>query len=125
MKRLILSLALVSTALFVSTVSAEKPEQGAKGKRAAAEGRPGGPQRDPAKMVARIMGEFDKDGDEKLDKTELTAWLKVMHERRVQGMRRGGQAGKGKPGAAGKRKRGGAEAESRPGGDLPVRPEGE
>ncbi len=98
---------------------AEKPEKGTRGKRAqAGEGRRV-QQRDPAKMVARIMTEFDKDGDEKLDKTELAAWLKVMRERRGQGMRPGGKAGKGK---AGKGKRG---SEGRPGGELPIRPEAE
>jgi len=120
---------------------AEKPEKGARGKRAqAGEGRRG-QQRDPAKMVARIMTEFDKDGDEKLDKTELAAWLKAMHERRGQRMRPGGKAGKGKAGQgkagrgkagkgkAGKGKAGrgkrGSEDQGRPGGELPIRPEAE
>ena len=127
MKRLILSITLASMVLLVGDVMAENPEKGAKGKRANAdEARrgPGGPQRDPAKMVARIMGEFDKDGDEKLDKTELASWLKAMHQRRGQGMRRGGKRGQGKPGAEGKRKRGG-DASGTPGGDLPKRPEAE
>ncbi len=97
MKRIILSVTVASMVLFAGTAMAEKPENGNKGKGAkAAEFRRGlgGPQRDPAKMVARIMTEFDQDGDQKLDKTELAAWLKVMGERRAQGMRRARQTRK-------------------------------
>jgi hypothetical protein len=125
MNRIIFSLALASVALLAGDAMAEGAENTAKAKRAqAAEARRGlgGPQRDPANMVARIMQEFDKDGDQKLDKTELTAWLIVMQERRGLGMRRGGKAGKGRPGAAGKRRRG-QEDSGEPGGDRPKRPE--
>jgi len=123
MKRLILSLALVSAALFVTTATADKPANKGKGKRANAQEGRRGPQRDPAKMVARIMTEFDKDGDEKLDKTELAAWLKVMHQRRGA-MRKGGKQGKGKAGPGGKRRRGGND-NATPGGERPNRPESE
>ena len=119
MKRMLFAVALATTVMITGSALAENPEKGSKGKRAeAAEGRRR-PPRDPAKMVARIMTEFDQDGDEKLDKTELTAWLKAMQERRGPGMRRGG---KGRPGGKGKGPRG---AEGRPGGELPVRPETE
>ena len=122
MKRLILSLALVSTALFVSTASAEKPEKGEKGKRPqSAEGRAG---RNPEMMVARIMEEFDKDNDEKLDKTELAAWLKAMQQRRGEFMGKGGKPGAGKLGAGKKGKRA-ADDDATPGGDSPQRPAAE
>lgn len=130
MKRIILSVTVASMVLFAGTAMAEKPENGNKGKGAkAAEFRRGlgGPQRDPAKMVARIMTEFDQDGDQKLDKTELAAWLKVMGERRAQGMRRAGKPGNGKPGkgklgAQGRRLLGDGDGAT-PGGDVPKRPD--
>lgn len=124
MNRIIFTIALTSMALIAGNAMAEDPEQSGKRKRArAGEARRGlgGPQRDPAQMVTRIMAEFDKDGDQKLDKTELTAWLTVMQQRRGQAMRRGG---KGRPGAEGKRRRGG-EFNGTPGGDRPKRPEAE
>ena len=89
------------------------------------------PQMDPAKMVERIMGQFDKDGDSKLDANELTAMLTAMRER---GMGRAFGAGQGRPGQKpgddrgqqGKRKRGGKDGDqtdaSEAGGDRPVRP---
>jgi len=124
MKRLILSLALVLAALFVTTATADKPVNEEKGKRAAAQERRRGHQRDPAKMAARIMTEFDKDGDEKLDKTELAAWLKAMHERRGAKMRKGGKQRKGKAGPGGKRRRGDND-NATPGGERPNRPKSE
>ncbi|MFG0286644.1 MAG: hypothetical protein ACF8CQ_00625 [Rhodopirellula sp. JB044] len=66
--------------------------------------------RDPAEMVGRLIEQFDKDGDEKLDSTELTALLTMMRERRGgrgeqgmegQGARRGGR-GMGREGAMGR-----------------------
>ncbi len=123
MKRLILSLTLLLTALFVSNAMAEKPEKGLKSPRpGAAKGRLG-PQRDPAQLVARIMTEFDQDGDEKLDKTELTAWLQAMQQRRGEFLGRGKPA-KGKSAAAGKRQRSVEEAGT-PGGEKPQRPAAE
>lgn len=55
---------------------------------------------DPAALAARLLQEFDKDGDQALNVRELTAALKSLSERR--GMM--GGAGKGNGGLAGKGK---------------------
>ncbi len=122
MKRLILSLAVASTTLLATTASAENPEKEGKKKRpAAAEGRAA---RNPEMMVARIIEEFDKDNDEKLDKTELAAWLKAMQQRRGEFMGKLGKAGAGKLGP-GKKGKLAADDQAAPGGDSPKRPESE
>lgn len=127
MKRLILSLAIASTTLLATTASAENPEKAAQKKRpAAAEGRAG---RNPEMMVARIIEEFDKDNDQKLDKTELAAWLKAMQQRRGELIGKLGKPGAGKPGAGklgpGKKGKRAADDQAAPGGDSPKRPESE
>jgi hypothetical protein len=89
-------------------------------------------------MVARLMQEFDKDGDQKLDSTELTALLTSMRDRRGgagqgqtrkarPGQARPGQArpGQGRPGAEGQRRGRGAEDAGNPGGERPERPKDE
>jgi len=117
---------------------------GVKGQRRAGQGqrqKGGGVERDPAQMVAHMMKEFDKDGDNKLDVRELTAMFTTMRQRRSEGSRAGGaerrpggNAGKkplrdggdnGKKGAPSRirRTRGGDEAI--PGGDKPKRPSAE
>lgn len=94
-----------------------------------------GPQqglRDPAEMVARLMQQFDKDGDKKLDAKELTAALTALRERGRGMQQRAGQ----RPGAGGdaaaemQRRRPGKAAGDRRkrdnpgevGGDKPSRP---
>lgn len=138
-KKITLSLALLSVALLAYDCSAEEEkgkQQG--GKRSAAQGANraqtgqgrGGPgaERDPAQLVARMMREFDKDGDQKLDSTELTALLKSMRQRRGgEGQGQPGQARQGKPrqgrqGAEVQRRRRGAEGAGNPGGERPKRP---
>ena len=120
MKRILFAVALATTVMITGSALAEKPEKRAQRNRAdATEGRRR-PPRDPAKMVARIMTEFDQDGDEKLDKTELAAWLKAMQERRGPGMR----GGKGRLGGKGKGPRSG-DGQGRPGGEVPIRPDAE
>ena len=147
MKRLALSLAFLSAAMLAQHVPAGEPEKpgieaearqaesgtrgpGARGLGRRLPGRQGAggggaAERDPAAIVARLMQEFDKDGDQKLDSTELTALLTSMRERRGQvGLRGGGtprQAQGDRPGAGGRR-RGGDGA---PGGKRPNRPEAE
>ncbi len=60
---------------------------------------------DPEIMAARMIEQFDKDGDKALNKKELAAALKMMMERRGGGMAgKGGFQGKG--GAQGKGKGG-------------------
>lgn len=79
-------------------------------------GRERGQQRDPADMATRLLEQFDKDGDGKLNLQELTNALKSMQERRGslatgdgtpagKGPGPGGK-GKGKAGAGGKKKSG-------------------
>ncbi|WP_404310337.1 EF-hand domain-containing protein [Neorhodopirellula lusitana] len=98
---------------------------------------------DPAKIAERMMQSFDKDGDQKLDQTELTAMLTSLRERR--GGREGGAGlGNARDGAAqrqpgrmqrgqGDAQRGNREFKSRrpkgdtegaqPGGEVPQRPD--
>lgn len=70
---------------------------------------------DQAKMVARMIEQFDKDGDEKLDASELTALLSFMRERAGNSP----AMEKLRPGARTDRPT--AEV----GGDLPKRPDSE
>lgn len=103
--------------------------------------RPGpGGDRDPEQMVARMMKEFDKDGDSKLDLTELAAMMKSMRERRenggqrgrgeggnAEGRRRPPEAGKEgqRPGKEGRQGRGKGQQDEAPGGEKPTRPPAE
>ena len=141
MHRITLSMAIIFVGLLVYDTSAMSPENQSGGKRGAAarQGRGGsGAQRDPAQMVARMMQEFDKDGDQKLDSAELTALLSSMRQRRGAQMGRQGQGqarrdrpgqtqqgrgkpGQGKPGANGQRRRN-PDDPGNPGGQRPKRP---
>ena len=61
-----------------------------------------GPPRagDPSELAARMMTEFDQNGDNKLDATELTAMFTSMRERRAERAGQGkGPRGKGRKGA--------------------------
>ncbi len=102
--------------------------------------RRGGPmmQADPEVVAAKMMEQFDKDGDSKLNSNELVALLKSLRER----MQSGRQGMQGRPGAQGargqrpdgmqqrrgerqgqgKRTRGRDGADATPGGDKPKRP---
>lgn len=153
MKNLAIAAALLSAVLFTLEANAEPPGKGGSGKRGAGQGqkggfgggtgqargqRPGGGQgrpgagMDPAQMVARMMQQFDKDGDKKLDLTELTALLTEMRNRRG-GMQRGGRGGpgagqgrsrdgQGRPAGGKGRRGGGAEGQNDIGGAKPKRP---
>lgn len=137
---------LLSLALVAAECSAQPPgrQRGDKGKAAAGQRgmrkpgeqgqRPGGrgqggESRDPAQMVARMMKEFDKDGDSKLDMKELTALMTAMRDRRGSaGDRRGPEQkpegagkGQGKPGG-GKGQKGKGGGTATPGGEKPKRP---
>ena len=93
----------------------------------------GGMMGDPKQFAARLIEEFDKDGDNALNARELAAALTAMRERRGgqggppgqggQGKGKGGQGGAGKgKGGAGKGK--GAGNNDAPSGDVkPKRPE--
>jgi hypothetical protein len=135
MKTFTLSIATVMVALGVSVCSAQKPEsrRGERDAGAQQRQRPATRQggqagnRDPAQMVARMMEEFDKDGDQKLDAKELTALLASMRERREggQGARRGGREGgqgQGNPGAQRQRRQREAGGAGNAGGERPKRP---
>ncbi len=134
MKPLVFSLSILASALLSSGLSAKEPAKRPGGERGpAARGqntRPG--ERDPAAMVARMIKEFDKDADNKLDSAELTALLASMRERRAAGPagREAGQsrrrAGEGGPDSrrpgAGERRRSAAENGEDAGGKRPQRP---
>jgi hypothetical protein len=79
--------------------------KGGKGK-----GGAGGPAADPETLAARMIQEFDKDGDKALNQQELTAAIRASHERAGQGKGGGAGGAKGKGGGAGggKGKGGGA-----------------
>lgn len=103
-------------------------------------GRPGGqgagqrPAIDMKNVVLRMIGQFDADGDEKLDAAELTKLLTAMRERgRGEGMAFGGRdgnRGQRRPGAENgpesskskKQKRGYQDSDAEEGGDTPKRP---
>jgi hypothetical protein len=70
--------------------------KGGKGK-----GGAGGPAADPEALAARMIQEFDKDGDKALNQEELTAAIRASHERAGQGKGGGAGGGKGKGGGAG------------------------
>ncbi|MCM2370347.1 hypothetical protein [Aporhodopirellula aestuarii] len=89
---------------------------------------------DPAQMVGRLIQQFDKDGDEKLDAKELTALLTMMRERRGQMggegnrppfARDGEQAGQKFREMGERRRRLGNDTNADAGGDLPKRPAAE
>lgn len=87
-------------------------------------------QIDPAILVARMMKEFDADGDQKLDVQELTKLMTAMRDRRQAGRPGAGVGGlPGRNADGDKRgvrsrqgKRGTEPASGKPGGDKPVRP---
>ncbi len=58
-----------------------------------------GPTPDPAALATRMIQEFDKDGDGKLNLAELTAAITASHQRAGKG--KGGGAAGGKGGGAG------------------------
>ncbi len=135
MRQIIPVLAIFCTALVASECSAQPPQR--PGAQRPGGRRPGGPggERDPAQMVARLIKEFDKDGDEKLDAKELTAMLKSMRERRggrpgagaPSGQRPGGPEGRrpGGPQKSGGKRPGGTDDGAAPGGERPKRPSSE
>ncbi len=67
----------------------------------------------PEQMAERMIKEFDADGDEKLDATELLKMMTTMRERRGGGMQR-------RPGSNGRPSSGNSNAA--PGGEKPKRP---
>ncbi|TWT82654.1 hypothetical protein CA13_41170 [Planctomycetes bacterium CA13] len=93
------------------------------------------PERDPAKMVARLMKEFDQDGDKKLDSSELMALLKAMRERRSGPMAPGAKEGplarkfgrdtQQTPATNRQARPFGKDDAANPGGDVPRRPSAE
>ncbi|MDG2130086.1 MAG: EF-hand domain-containing protein [Fuerstiella sp.] len=141
--------AVLSVVLLAATCDAEPPgrQRGERAKeengqrRTAGGQRPGaGAERDPKQMVARMINEFDKDGDGKLNAAELTAMFTSLRDRRSNGERpdaAGGrkpgagsqQRGPGSPGqkpGAGRRR--GQKGDSKPanaGGQKPKRPTSE
>ncbi|MGB7345167.1 MAG: EF-hand domain-containing protein [Pirellulaceae bacterium] len=124
MKRILLSATLLSLMAFsFQAMAEEKDQERGKKRGGAAQGEKGGlrgaaGQRDPGELIGRMMKEFDTDGDQKLDVTELTALLKSMRERR-------GQMGQGEGRLEQARGRRGAQldGQAQRGGAKPKRPE--
>ena len=67
----------------------------------------------PEQMAERMIEEFDADGDEKLDATELLKMMTTMRERRGAGMQRR-PGGQGRPSPR--------DRSASPGGEEPKRP---
>ncbi len=143
MKYASMMMAVLSLALLSAGATAQPPGKGPNQKNDQADGPrrgpgqrgeqgrrgPGGAERDPAEMVARMIQQYDKDGDQKLDKQELTAMFTAMRERGAAGQRAGGpgmrpganpgQRGDKRPGDQPGRRRGEQNGEA--GGDKPDR----
>ncbi len=94
------------------------PVKGKGGKGRAAGGGMGGPVANAEALAARMIAEFDKDGDKALNQAELAAAIEAVHERgrtsqgqgTVGGKSQGGVAGQGRgtgAGAGGGRRGGG------------------
>ena len=67
----------------------------------------------PEQMVARMIEEFDADGDDKLNADELQKMMMAMRERRGAGMQRR-PGGQGRPSPR--------DTSASPGGEQPQRP---
>ena len=67
----------------------------------------------PEQMVARMIEEFDADGDDKLNAEELQKMMMAMRERRGAGMQRR-PGGQGRPSPR--------DTSASPGGEQPQRP---
>ena len=80
-------------AMSTYALGADAAAPGGKGK-----GGAGGPAADPETLAARMIQEFDKDGDKALNQEELTAAIRASHERAGQGKVGGAGGGKGKGG---------------------------
>ena len=87
-------------------------------------------QRNPADMASRMIQQYDKDGDQKLNAGELAAMLTAMRERganRGQGPPQRPGMERGKPGqnSQGKGRRRQDNENAAPGGEKPKRPASE
>lgn len=74
----------------------------AKGKGGKGKGGRGGPVEDTETIAARMIREFDKDGDSALNQEELAEAIKAAHERARQAHGKGGGKGGGAAGGKGK-----------------------
>ncbi len=81
------------------------PQGGGKpgaGKGPGGKGQGGGGRPTPAAMAARMIQQFDSDGDQSLNASELTAAIESMRSRRGNGGKGRGGKGAGGKGAGGK-----------------------
>ena len=153
MKHYTALLTIVSAIAFCIPASADEGDEGRRrgprggqqsakegGKRGPSAGQrrgPGGGERNSQEMVARMLKQFDKDGDQKLDSTELAALLTSMRERRgggpgagqgsgpgSRGQAQRGRGGRGGPGEGqqGRGRRRGGDDAGPSGGQKPKRP---
>ena len=101
-----LATACLAFGLLTPLVFAEEKPQRAE--RRNSDAKPGGPAaKEPAEMVAKMLSEFDSDGDSQLNARELTAMFTAIRERSLQA--RAGQSGQGR-GRAGQGKQGPSRA---------------
>lgn len=77
------------------------PVKGEGGKGKAAGGGRGGPVANAEALAARMIAEFDKDGDKALNAAELAAAIKAMHERGPTSQGQGTAGGPSQGGVAG------------------------
>ncbi len=110
MRNLIIAL-VCSLTLGTVSVALSSPAQKGKGNKAqqgqkknGQKGKGGQGRMDPSAMAARMIQQFDKNGDKSLNVRELTTALTTMRERRGQAGK--GGMGKGKGGGPAKGKAG-------------------
>ena len=88
-----LATACLAFGLLTPLVSADEKPQRSERRNSGA--KPGGPAaKEPAEMVAKMLSEFDSDGDSQLNARELTAMFTAIRERSLQA--RAGQSGQGR-----------------------------
>ncbi|TWU32503.1 hypothetical protein [Novipirellula artificiosorum] len=102
-------------AMTTITQADDQADQKGKGRGGAVRGGRGGPIEDTATIAARMIMEFDKNGDKSLNQGELAEAIKAAHQRGMQGA--GGGRGKaGGAAAGGKGQRGAAAGGAADGG---------
>ncbi len=112
-----LGLAVLFTAMMCLPAMAGPPGGGKPGAGKGPGGKGQGGRPSPAAMAARMIQQFDTDGDQSLNASELTAAIAAMRSRRGNGGKGPGNRGAGGKGPGGKgRGRKGPGGNGPPGG---------
>lgn len=132
MKYVVPTLALASALMLSADASADPPggkggkgEKGAAGQRAFGRPGKGGDGIDINQFATRAIEQFDRDGDDKLNLRELTAFMTAMRERRMgagQGRPQLGKDGQQRPGVRNGKQRRPGNDDAPAGGEKPRRP---